>query len=50
MFELAVALQKLDAYVVDELADRLVAMNPDVVGFDDNIPAECRVARSGPRR
>jgi ribosomal peptide maturation radical SAM protein 1 len=33
MFELAVALQKLAPTFIDELADRLVAMNPDVVGF-----------------
>lgn len=33
MVELAEALQKLAPAFVEELADRLVAMNPDVIGF-----------------
>jgi ribosomal peptide maturation radical SAM protein 1 len=33
MVELAEALQKLAPAFIEELADRLVAMNPDVVGF-----------------
>src|ERR1700722_9651292 len=33
MVELAEALQKLSPAFIEELADRLVAMNPDVVGF-----------------
>jgi ribosomal peptide maturation radical SAM protein 1 len=33
MIELAEALQKLSPAFIEELADRLVAMNPDVVGF-----------------